>query len=270
MFHPNGIGTNDASDRLLSAYPLFTSGNVWYVDYANGVDAVSPQGLSQEYPLKTIEQAQTNATAGDIVVFLETHQETRSATLDLSKALTYVGCGTTSGKPSVVFTNNVSGDPMFTMSAAVELRNIMLGEDGAAATDEKLTGASGLRMVGCRVEVGDNDPTANTAGIEFGAASDVQIIDSILASTGTDPTAPPGKLLVVTGVQTRMLLQRCTLSAGITGFAGTLGFAGYLNAANVGLVMEDLTLQGADIYVAPASTGRYNVASSAGSSRVVW
>ena len=268
-FHPNSIGLGISGDYLAGLPNLATTGQVWYVDSASGADDVSPRGLSPEYPLATLDQAVTNSATGDIVVLKSTHDETLTAQITMTKRLTIVGLGSSSGVPLACLTNNVAGNNMLEYSSAPwEIRNVRFKEDGASATLAKLKLGTDCKVDGCLFEVGDDDPQAYAA-VEMGTSSAIHIVDSTFRSVGTDATTPPGPL-ITSLVVTDTLIQRCTFSAGITGFYGNSGYGVYLNATMVNLVLEDLTLQGCDIYVASASTGRYNVVSSTGSARVEW
>lgn len=269
QFFPHGIGLGYSGDYLAGIQPLATTGDVWYVDSASGANAVSPRGKSPEYPLATLGQAVTNAASGDIIVLMPTHDETLTAQITMTKRLTIMGLGNTSGVPLASLTNNVSGSDMLEYSSAPwEIRNVRFKEDGSSATLSKLKLGTDCRVEGCLFEVGDDDPQAYAA-VALDTASAIQIIDSTFKSVGTDATSPPGAL-ITSLVVTDTLIQRCTFSAGITGFYGNDGYGVYLNANMVNLVLEDLTLQGCDVYVAAASTGRYNVVSSTGSARVEW
>ena len=267
-YHPNGIGLGDAADYLAGIHNLVTTGTVWYVDSESGADAASPQGLSPEYPLATLDRAVTNATADDTVVLMSTHDETITANVFISKRLTIVGLGSSAGVPLAKLTNNVSGAGSISCTVPVHWRNIRFPEDGASAAQNKLSLAAGCRMTGCLVERGDNDPAGQGAIIAAIVGSGIQLVDCVFKSTGTDPTTPPYMIVMATAAQTDLLIQRCTFDAGITGFSGTYGLS--ISAAGTGVVLEDLTLNGADCFVHASSTGRYNVTSSTGHSKVVW
>ena len=271
FFHPNGIGISNASDQLAGAKNLVTAGTVWYVDSVTGVDAAG-RGRSPEYPVATFAQALSNSSSGDIVVLLPTHDEIVTAQTQIDKRLTIVGLGTTSGKPSAGFTNNVAGGIMFANGGApVEWRNVFFKKNGAAATTYKIAAESYWRFHKCRFEAGDNDPKSSRSIMLIGASSDMVFSDCWFGSVATDPTDPPATMVdAIAFALTRVRFERCTFDAGLTGFSGTTGYALNLGGANVDLVLEDLTLNGADVNVGSTSTGRANVLVSTGAARVVW
>jgi len=272
IVHPNGIGIGYADDQLLAAKPLYTSGNVWYVNSATGIDAPSPRGLSPEYPLAQLDQAVANSASGDVIVLMANHSEDIAAQIVLAKDLTIVGQGRTSGIPSVSLNHAIAGAEMIVaVVARVEFRNVRFGPAVVAGTFEALILGTtpGTKFVGCRFEVGALDTaavakvslTANTGGPEF--------IDCAFASVAPVGGAVPVRFVYCEEANPNTLFQRCTFSAGASGFAGD-GYAVRFHTAQDNLVLEDLTLQGADLFVHADSTGRYNVASSTGASRVVW
>lgn len=275
--YPSGIGLGYTSERLQACTNLYTSGEVWYVDSVTG-DDTNGIGTNPEAPYATLNKAYTSAAAGDIIALFATHDETLTSTISVSKSLTIVGLGTdSSGYPAASLTNNVSGAAMITVAAQVEIRNVRFKENGASATTAPLvlatTTSNGSRILGCRFEVGDNNPTTGLySGLYLLVTSDVLIEDCVFKSVGTDPTAAPAPVLSTgTSVQTRMVVRRCTLDAGTTGFASSgSGAAAYLNATHVNLVLEDLTLIGGDVLVGASSSGRFNVLSSIGSAYVSW
>lgn len=93
-------------NNIVGAGDLFTTGNVYYVNSVRGSDG--NVGTDPNFPLATIAQAQTSATAsnGDVVVVAPGHAETVSAAagIALSKAgVSYVGLGTGLSRPTITF-----------------------------------------------------------------------------------------------------------------------------------------------------------------------
>ena len=274
----NGIGVG-VGDVLLTNEPLYIGGNVWFVNngHANAADAAAPRGLNPEYPLETLSQAITNSAGGDIVVLGSTHDEITGNPVDLtSKYVIIVGEGRTEGVPSARLRNEgTSGDPILSCGTVpVQLRNIRFGPGYAAGTYASVnfaSGANGAQVIGCQFEVGDYDTNEHAVKI---SSSGLTFEDCVFKSVGTDPTAAPVGL-VVTVAPDELVLRRCTLDAGVTGFSGSsgYGYAADLSAAPIsGLTMENMSLlNGADVKLSAGSTITVvHVATCTGSSKVVW
>ncbi|HXT99480.1 MAG TPA: hypothetical protein VN903_00720, partial [Polyangia bacterium] len=138
-FYPNGAGESLGGDVLCSQTPIITSGNVWWVNSATGTDAASPAGQDREKPLATLVQANTNATAGDIIFLQSGHTETMTVAFGALKAVTVVGVGTTSGKPAAQLKINAAAAGLLSTATGVsELRNIYF--PAAVQSDTSATG----------------------------------------------------------------------------------------------------------------------------------
>lgn len=271
QYYPNGIGGTAPGDQLDLARPLQTTGNVWYVNSAGGVDAASPAGQNREKPLATAAQAVTNAADDDIIVFLPSHAETLAATVVVNKRLTLVGEGTTSGKPAVRFTQNSVG-PAFILSAiASELRNVYFPEAASAlgaSSKVSWTGARG-RLIGCYFEQGANDNGG--PGLSFSAADGLRIENCTFISTATLVSAQPfAAIRQGVGATVDVEITNTTISAGTVGYSNyaaiDLSSAACTRCKFTGLSL----LLGADVNMGAAATGRVNVQLSTGGSRVAW
>jgi hypothetical protein len=269
QFYPNGIGGSAPGDSLDLARPLQTTGNVWYVSSLIGIDAASPAGQNREKPLATLAQAVTNAASDDIVVFLTGHTETLVAAQAVVKRLTFIGEGTSLGKPSVSFRTNAAVSALFTLSGTnIELRNIYFPEALQADSIAKIqwSGTAG-RVVGCYFELGAKD----TAGaLQLAASDQMRIESSTFISTATLTSAQPGYAIRSTGTLADLEISNTVISAGTVGFSNfsavdlTLGAATRCRFTGLSLLL------GADIAMGAAATGYVNVQLSTGGSRVAW
>lgn len=271
--YPNGIGAS-VGDSLATCRPLQTTGNVWYVNSVGGVDAASPAGQNREKPLASSAQALTNAVSGDIIVYLSTHAETLTSQLAVSKTLTFVGEGSSGGKPTVRLTMNAAGQPTFVVTqTACEFRNIYFPTNLQTNSQAKIKVSAGggtlCKIRGCYFECGATDAFAVDVG-----GDQCRIESSTFISVATLLSAQP--LLAITstasGTVSDLELNNVVVSA------GTVGFSNYAaidlttgGGTFVRLKIENLNLLlGADVTLGAASTGRVNVQLATGGSRVQW
>jgi len=268
QFYPNGIGGTAPGDSLDLARPLLTSGNIWYVSSLIGTDAASPAGQNREKPLATVAQAITNAADEDIVVFLPGHTQTLTAVQNVAKALTFVGEGTTAGKPAVQFLMNAAAATIFNVTAtAAEFRNIYFPPNlQANASPKMVLGSEGV-VRGCYFEQGATD---TGAGLNV-TGNRCRIESTTFISVATSTAAQPNCAIRGIGpLITAMVLKDVVVSAGTVGYStyAAIDFAGI---AVTRLRVEGLSLLlGADADFGIGTTGRVNVQLSTGGSRVIW
>lgn len=266
-FYPNGIGAS-VGPTLATASPLHTSGAIWYVDSATGTDAASPAGRNREKPLDTVAQAVTNASDGDIIVFLSGHSETLSSAQAVSKKLTFIGEGSASGVPTVTFTVSADVATFSVSTSFVEFHNIKFAASTAATTVARVVLTStDLLIDGCYFQCGANDARA----ISLAASSDrVRITNTTVISTATSLAAQPGVGIITLGALADLELDGLVLSS------GTVGFSNYFALdASAGAVTrlrgQDISLLlGADVKLHASSTGRLHIGTNTGGSRVEW
>lgn len=269
QYYPNGIG-GTVGDSLDTCKPLQTSGNVWYVSSLIGTDAVSPAGQNREKPLATVAQAVTNAADEDIIVFLQGHTQTLLATQNVAKRLTFIGEGTTGGKPGVSFTPGAAVALFSVSVAAVEFRNIYIKESAVANTFSKIIYINATDGVirGCYFECGAND---QGAALTNSASSRMRVESSTFIATGTSTAAQPFTAFFVTGSITGMVLKDVVVSAGQYGYSNYAAIDCSAAGPLTQLRMEGLSLLlGADMVLPAAATGRVNIQTATGGSRVVW
>lgn len=264
---PNGIGES-LGDQLITGKPLFTSGQVWYLNFSTGTDAVSPQGLNPQAPLKTLAQAVTNASDNDILVMLAS--ETVTAVVTLSKKLTIVGSGTSAGVPSIsVGTNAAAASTFAVTTSAVELRNLRLTSNAQTNSSDRIAVSAGdFRMVGCYVECAGTDE-GDTLSLDSGADR-TRIVNSTFISTATSASDLPKSAIVSSAAIADLELDGLVVSAGTVGYSSQ--FAVDLSTAAVTRVKgQSLSLLlGADMKLHASSTGWVNVQTATGASRVEW
>jgi uncharacterized protein with GYD domain len=264
-FYADGIG-GSVGDSLVTAYPLLTSGNVWYVDSQTGNDTYS--GLNRAAPFATLAAALGTCTAGDIIACLDGHTETLTAVLDIdSDDLTIIGEGSDSGVPTVTFGLNASTGSMFTItSPGTRFINIKFA-DNTQETDAArvVVTSAGFQMRSCYLEMGNYDTDNAGIAIHTGA-SHARFESTTFISTATSNATLPAKAIDTTAAVDRIGLVGVVFSGGTNGWSGyacTLsGSVGSYYAENVSLLL------GADISVAETVNGFANVAVSTGGGRI--
>lgn len=222
-FLANGVGET-VGDDLATTSPIYMSGNVWWVDSTNGVDAASPAGRNKEEPLLTLGQAHTNAASGDLIYLVSGHVDTRTAALSITKSLTIVGIGTTSGKPAAQIRNNSAAASMLTVNTAgivVEFRNIYFPAQVQSNSATKIShGQGNLRCVGCYFEANVFDTAALWTLPTTGTESWADLINCTMISTGTSRTSQPLIGLSGTSITAHVRLDGSTFSDGTYGWSG--------------------------------------------------
>lgn len=266
----NGLG-GTLGAQLATCKPLEVSGSVWYVHYGTGTDAASPRGKDRQNPLKTLAQAITNATAGDIVVLLSGHAETLTAVLTISKQLYIVGEGTSSGLPAVTFTTDAATADTFAVTqAGTELWNILFPEntqDNNGNGKVEVT-AAGVRIRGCYFQQGRHDLLP---AITLGAgASNCRLVDTTVISTGTTASGLPAYGIRVTAAISDLETENLILSDGVAGFTNpswdSSGFAvTRMRQLNLSLLL------GADMALNATNAGSWlNPQLQTGGGRIDW
>lgn len=266
QLYPNGIG-GSLGARIATCKPLQLSGSVWYVHHT-GVNGVSPAGLNREKPLASIAQAQTNATAGDIIVFLSGHTQTLTAQQAFIKSgITYVGEGTVGGKPTVRFNMNHGSLDMFAASATgLKFRNILFGANAQSSAGIRLyvTGAS-CEVDECYFECGQFDIGA---GLLIDA-DNFTLRRTTFISVATSSSAQPLTGASISGAQADLDVMDCVFDGGAYGFSSPQVLD--LNATITRLRGEGNSfLRGADYVIGASSTGYFNPQTVSGGVRGVW
>lgn len=221
VFLPNGIGET-VGDSLVTSKPLHSTGQVFYVSSSTG--SASFNGLSKNQPLNTLANAQTAASNGDIIVLLDGHTETLSGALNITKALTIVGSGSSTGIPTVVF--RVSANvTLFTLSAAgIQLRNIRFRSSTASGTSATRIDATAnhATIIGCYFDCSAND--TGTAVAVANATNGFRCENTTFVATNTSSTTAPGPGITFSGTSTETYLIGVVFDNGGFGFSGGIAY----------------------------------------------
>lgn len=268
IIYQNGLGDTQG-DALATCRPLYSSGNVWYVNSAGGVDATTPAGQNREKPLATLAQAVTNAASGDIIELMSGHAETITSGVSVSKQLTIVGGGSLNGQPTVRLTPNTTGNLLICGATNCQLRNIWFPSNLQASTVARVAVvAQNFRMHGCYFECGANDQAAGLSLDNTTAAA--RISNTTFISTATSATAQPESGLKTTVAITDLELDGVVFSGGAFGFSNYRAFDGSAFAITRLYAINISQLLGADVKLHASTTGRWNTQTCTGGARLDW
>lgn len=151
---------------------LGTTGDIFYVHYTNGVNAIGG-GKTKDNPLKTLDFALGRCTAskGDVIVLMPGHAETITGAggITLDKAGVYiVGLGTYDLRPAFLM-DGAATVTMLVTAANCTIENCVFRAGHADITVFGTVTAKGFRMVNCHFE--DNTTAENwLCGPSIGAA----------------------------------------------------------------------------------------------------
>lgn len=266
IFLPTGIG-EISGDPLVIDGQLHSTGQIFYVSSITGSGAFT--GLNKDQPALTLGAAHTAAAAGDIIVLLDGHTETYAAPLTISKAVTIVGSGSSSGIPTVSF--NRSADTLiFEVGAGVQLRNIKFPGSSVSATAHRvdITNAS-IVMDGCYFECSNND---NGSGGQLLLATtnarDFKLRNTRFVCTSTATTPIAGVAVLVSAAVSDLTLTGVVFDGGTRGFAS--GYAYRETAAPTRRRAESISmLRGADVQLSASAVQSYwQTTTSTGDARI--
>lgn len=262
---PNGIGGSTGA-ALATAKPLYASGSVYYVDSVNGDD--SDSGLSRLQPKASLSSAQTAASDDDIIVLLDGHAETLTGALTISKRLTVVAEGQSSGKPTVKLTNNQAGGSLLTISATdVQFHNIWFEEESQGNSAVRITtNQARTTFKGCYFEADDNN---NAAVLQVNTGASDLVIDgcTFISTEATSTNSPPTIAVELAAAMSQVLIKDTVFSGGTMGWSD---FALKASAAAITRVRGEgvSMLLGADADFHTSSTGYFNPQTNTGGARV--
>jgi hypothetical protein len=257
--------------------PLTLSGNVWYVNFATGVDSATG-GLERKAPLKTLAQALTNAVPGDTAVLLETHVEVIAAPITVGEAVTIMGEGKNAGNPMASLQLNHAGavGAMLVVTVpGVRILNILIKEPAQAAVIPNISvRATDVRIEECRMEMGANNNKEGIGG--DGTVCDrLQVDNTTFVSVAPLVSDRPHPAVKFTAAPPNQMKMRGTVFDG-----GTVGFedpttntpvAMVMTGAQTRIELEAISLlNGADVKLDAATTGYANIQTCTGGSRMVW
>lgn len=256
----NGAGGTTGAD-LAIIERLNASGLIYFVGNAVTGASDANSGLDRGKPLLTTPQAYTNASAGDVVVYLEDHVETIGVAVTLAKAgLSLVGEGSGDSVPRLTCSGAVA---MFDITAAgVLLDNILFPASTAAATARVRVGAAGAILNALQFECGASD--TNRALSFVTGASDARLT----SSTFTSVAATPAVGIEIVNALAGLTMDQITFDGGAfewsaSAFKGTAAVT-RLRATNMFL------FAGSDVTLATGTTGIWQTEGSTGNSRLTW
>lgn len=252
IYLPNGIGET-LGDSLVTGEPFLATGQVFYV-HSTGSDAYT--GLTKAQPKATLAGAQTAAANGDVIVLLDGHTETLGAALTISKNLTIVGSGSSSGIPTVVYRVSANVSCLLLTAAGTQLRNIRFQSSTAAATSAQRidVGAGQIAIVGCYFDCSAND-TGEAVLVATGTTGTV-VKNTTFIATNPTAAAPPGPGLTFSGTSTDTRLDGVVFDGGPMNFSGGIAYR-ELGAATRRYAENISMLRGADVTLHASSVQSY-------------
>ena len=261
-FYPDGLG--GTVDLVATNEPFYGfDSTAWYVHFADGVDTLGTQGgKDKQRPLKTLAKAYGNATANDVIVLLDGHDEVLTTQLTIAKAgIIIVGCGQTAGVPNVKLRfDNPTGSMMLVQSPCFQLRNIRFAENVQLNGFSSISvQSSGFVMDHCHIDLGAND----YSGLVFGLGADhATILDSTFISTTTVIGTQPHSAITNSGNHTGLKMDGVVVSDGVLGFSNHYGIdllagvATNMSAYRLSLLLgASARFSGATGFVIPVVTG---------------
>ena len=273
--HINGLGESLGDSLVISpGGPIYQDiRQAWYVNSVTGDN--SYDGRSSKMPLATLAQAQTNATNGDIVVLMSGHAETLTSNLDITKSLTIVAGGSSSGLPTVKFTNNQNDVALFTISGDhVELRNIWFEEEthasGNALATVEITG-NGTRVRGCYFQLDGKSATGTGIRLSMAVGEFCEIRSTTFVSTATAASSVPGS-----GIENNtsgiLRMDGVVFDGGTVGFLKGYGFSESNSSTGLDFLAADniSLLRGADMNVHDSTLGFVQVSTDSDEPRIDW
>lgn len=264
---PNGMG-QPLADSLAVRGPIQMSGQVWYVNSATGVDAVSPRGLTEEYPLATLAQACTNAASGDVIILMPYHTETVTAQIHIfAEFFTILGAGRSAGKPTVKLTNSFLAGPMLLFdSFQVRMRNIWFPEPTGSSTSATVQTDALMLVDGCYFECGGNNDAGGYGLLMDGTVANIS--NTTFVSTATVNTNRPAEGVYCSST-TQLSWRDVVFDGGPYGWDGYA--ASVISAPSFGFMLEGISLlRGSDLFIDSNAEGLLQTTIVTGGSRVNW
>lgn len=205
----NAISNSSSASAFLAKLGIFTTGNVYFVNSATGVDSASNTGDEPNSPFDTIDYAIGRCTAskGDVIIVAAGHTEAISAAAGIAcdvAGITIVGIGNGTNKPTITW--------------------------GTATTATMTITADNVRLVNLRC-VCDIDSLATfiSDGAEYTTIEDCDFV----TSSAKEALA----FITKTTTKDHLTIRRCTAyqptdPAGTDGGAGT-GFLYLVDSENI-------------------------------------
>lgn len=258
--YKNGAGGASGADLAVLA-PFLSSGVYWYVGNATPGNSDSNAGTERTKPLTTSAQANTNAAAGDTIVYLQNHSEVISTAVVLAHAgLSLVGEGTGASVPRFICGASIA---MFDVTGAgVLFDNLYFPASTAAPTARIRTAAADTDMNALQFDCGAND--TNRALSLITSSGTVRLRNSRFTSVAATPAVG----LEVVNAVSDVYLDNVTFDGGSFGWSdyALKGSAAVtrLRARRVYL------LNGSNVLLPTGTTGALNVIGASGDPVVNW
>lgn len=209
--YQNGGGGTTGDEVAVNA-PLYvgTGGHLWYVG-PGGVDS-GARGKERERPLLTTAQAVSNASAGDVIIYLPNFTEAISAPIAVNKNLTIVSESTGSTRARLTCAGTIA---MFTLSVTgTSFNNIFFPASTAVPTVRVDVTAPGIVMDNCWFECGAND-TNRTVRYNTGVTGSCQLTHAMFVAVGSQPAIGVEVAVAAAG----MFFEEVTFDGGSFGFS---------------------------------------------------
>ncbi len=242
---------------------------IWYVGNAVSGASDSNAGTERDYPLLTLQQAVTNASAADLIVLLHSHSETISTVVILNKAgLSIVGEGSGSTIPRLTNGVGQATDCMLRISAAsVMLDTIHFPESSVAARERvEVLGGSGTSILqNLTFDCGVNDRNRT---LFYTTIGNHWLSDCTFTAVGVGANAA----IEIGGVLPGWTVNNVTLDGGSFGWTAT-GYAIQPNGGGIATGMRATNmrlLNGSHVQFATGTTGIFDPVLTTGDSRVDW
>lgn len=245
------------------------SNSVLYVHFATGTDSGSfGAGRERLQPLKTLAQAYTNASAGDVIVFLSGHAETLTATQTINKAgLRLVSEG--NGLANMAkFTTNGAIVTVFNVTAAAVLLANFYFPTGLVANSAAriITGSvSGGAIRGCYFDCSAKE--TSIGAIAPDGSTYCRITDCTFVSTATVTSAVPPAAILTANPVSDLTLDGCTFDAGTVGWAS--GYGVNFGDAVTRLYAVNIDLLGGSDFNVTSGSYVINIRNRTGSARLI-
>jgi hypothetical protein len=256
----NGAGGSTGAD-LAILDRISASGLIYFVGNAVTGASDSNSGLDRGKPLLTTAQAYSNASAGDTIVYLESHAESIGSAVTLAKAgLSLVGEGSGSSVPRLTCTGVIA---MLDITAAgVLLDNLYFPVSTAAATARVRVGAADALLNALQFDCGASDTNRSLSFVT--GASSCKLTNSRFTSVAATPAAA----IEVINATAGLTMDSVTFDGGSFEWSA----AAFLGTAAVTRLRATrmYQLNGSDAVLATGSTGVWQTEIATGNSRLNW
>jgi hypothetical protein len=258
--YKNGAGGSSGAD-LAALEPTLQSGTYWYVGNSVAGASNSNTGTERSKPLLTTAQANTNAAAGDTIVYLSGHNEVISTAVVLAHAgLSLVGEGTAGSVPRLTCGGTVA--MLDITGAGIQLDNLYFPASTAVPTARVRIASSGVLCNALQFDCGLSDTSRALSYIT--GAGQCRLTNSRFTSVAATPAV---------GIEIINATADLTFDT-VTFDGGSFGWTDYAIKGTAAATRFRWTrvyqLNGSHILLPTGSTGVLNVLGASGDSRTAW